>query len=224
MIYLYVGWLKCPCSTLLMAAKWIKEEKSTYKIRDVAHPHNDIMNIVADLLKGFFILTMTALRRGPSKRCKMNYLDASTHVSTRLPSFLLSRSFRQSNLTTASRNSCALTFIHSCWAHLKAINMCVGVTICHRTPYSCDLYASSSGIVFHFHYLLYVLICKWISVVWRVKNSFILMSYFYMNLSHRFVFKEYQKCLSWAQHCLVQWFSKISCHPLFWTERNLQFF
>lgn len=91
MIYSKVGWLKCPRSTLLMAAKWLKEEKSTYKRRDVALSHNDIMNIVAALLKGFFILMMTVLRRSSSKRCKMNYLHASAHVSPTLPSILLPR-------------------------------------------------------------------------------------------------------------------------------------
>lgn len=141
-----------------MAAKWVKEEKSTYKRRDVAHPHNGIMNIAADLLKGFFILTMTALRRGPSKRCKMNYLDASTHVSPSLPSFLPSRISRQSNLLL---DTAKLWHLHSRWVQIEAINMCISVTTCPKTPYSCDSYASSCGIVFYLHYLLYIFLCLW---------------------------------------------------------------
>lgn len=47
------------------------------------------MNIAVALWKGFFILTTTVLRRGLSKRCKVNYLDPSAHVSPSQPSILL---------------------------------------------------------------------------------------------------------------------------------------
>lgn len=51
----------------LMAAKSVNGEKFTYKNRDVPLPHNDIMNIAVALLKEFFILMTTLLRRGLSK-------------------------------------------------------------------------------------------------------------------------------------------------------------
>lgn len=55
MVYFKVGWLKCLCSAVLIAAKPVKGgKKSLFLKRNVALPRNDIMNTVGATWKGFF--------------------------------------------------------------------------------------------------------------------------------------------------------------------------
>lgn len=120
------------------------------------------MNIVVALWKGFFILMMTVLRRGLSKRCKVNYLDASTHVSPSLSSILPPRIFRQSNQIATARHAPGVWHSHLWCVHKDtgAINMhlppglCVSVKAWLIAPLSYHPYVSSGGIVFRLHHLL----------------------------------------------------------------------
>ena len=118
MVYSKVGWLRCPHSTLLVAAKSAKDESSLKKKeRDVALLRSNIMNIVLVLWKGFFILTMTVLRRAPSKTRKVNYLAVSAHVSSSLPSIPPSMNCRQSNQMASARHSQSVTFTFTLCSH-----------------------------------------------------------------------------------------------------------